>query len=158
MGLREVNRPEAQATIEAVTDVVACPFPKNRLSQVFAESSRLAVLFFLALSQCHSLVTQRLCNIGNLSAEARFGHFLLEMQLRLDPDENVLEIPLNQTLIGDALGMTSVHVSRVVSKLKSKELIEAKGSRMTIKDPDGLARLCEFNTDYLHANPGFLLD
>lgn len=157
MGLREVGRVEAQTTIETMTDVVACPFPRNRLSEVFAESRRLAVLFFLVLAQNHALLTQRLSNIGSKSAAARFAHFILETRARLNIESETFELPLNQTTIGDALGMTSVHVSRVTSELKRKGLIDQDGSRLTILDPEALARFGEFTTDYLDIRSDLLL-
>jgi CRP-like cAMP-binding protein len=157
MGLREVGLLHAHTTIETMTNVVACPFPRSRLSEVFAESRRLAVLFFLVLAQSHALLTQRLSNIGNKSATARFAHFILEMRARLNIDDSSFELPLNQTIIGDALGMTSVHVSRVTGELKRKGLIEQEGSRITILDLDALARAAEFSDDYLKVHADLLL-
>jgi len=157
MGLREVGLLRAHATIETMTDVVACPFPRNRLSEVFAESRRLAVLFFLVLAQNHALLSQRLSNIGNKSSAARLAHFILETRARLYIEDPSFEFPLNQTIIGDALGITSVHVSRVVKDLTSRGLIRQEGSQLTIVDTEGLARLAEFSTDYLEMRADLML-
>jgi CRP-like cAMP-binding protein len=157
MGLREVGLLQSHATIEAMTDVVACPFPRSRLAEVFAKSHRLAVLFFLVLAQSHALLTQRLSNIGSKCAAARFAHFILETRARLNIESERFELPLNQTIIGDALGMTSVHVSRVVSELKRKGLIDQNGTYLTILDIDALAKLGEFSSDYLDVRADLLL-
>ncbi len=157
MGLREVGLLQANATIEALTDLVACPFPRSRLSDVFAESPRLAVLFFLILAQNNALLTQRLSNIGNKTAAASFAHFILELRTRLQVEDSHFDMPLNQSLIGDALGMTSVHVSRVFNELKRKGLIKQQGTLMTILDLQGLARLGEFSDDYLNVRADLLL-
>jgi len=157
IGLREIGRLQAETTIETLTDCVACPFPRHQLSEIFAESHRLAILFFLVLAQNHALLTQRLSNIGNKSATARLAHFILETRSRLKVQDSVFELPLNQTLIGDALGLTSVHVSRVFSELKGKNLIEKDGSNLTILDQAALARLAEFSTEYMDIRADLLL-
>jgi len=157
MGLREVGLTQAHATVETMTDVVACPFPRNRLAEVFAESRRLAVLFFLLLARDHAMLTERLANIGSKSATARFAHFILETRARLNIEDDEFEMPFKQTLIGDALGMTSVHVSRVLGKLTRDGLIERKSSRLIIKDMEGLTELGGFNPAYLDVRVDLLL-
>jgi len=58
-------------------------------------------------------------------------------------------IPLTQQDIADALGMTSVHVNRVVQKLRANQLLEIRKGSLILRDPQGLARLCDFDSAYL---------
>lgn len=157
MGLREVGFLRAHATIETLTDVVACPFPRDRLSEIFDESSRLAVIFFLILAQSHAILTQRLSNIGNNSATANLAHFILEIWSCLNIEETTFEFPLNQSIIGDVLGVTSVHVSRVMNDLKHRGLIKQNGTRLTIVDLNSLAEVGEFSADYMNVRADLLL-
>jgi CRP-like cAMP-binding protein len=157
MGLREVGLLQAHSSIEAMTDLVACPFPRRRLAEVFSASPRLAVLFFLILAQNNALLTQRLANIGNKPAISRLAHFILELRARRGIDGDEMELPLTQTLIGDALGLTSVHVSRVLNELKRKGILEQEDSRLRILDREALIQIGEFSADYLAVRADFLL-
>jgi CRP-like cAMP-binding protein len=140
-----------------MTDLVACPFPRRRLAEVFSASPRLAVLFFLILAQNNALLTQRLANIGNKPAISRLAHFILELRARRGIDGDEMELPLTQTLIGDALGLTSVHVSRVLNELKRKGILEQEDSRLRILDREALIQIGEFSADYLAVRADFLL-
>jgi CRP-like cAMP-binding protein len=149
MGLREINFERSQTELITVTDVVACPFPRNRLRQGFRESPRLADLFFVVMAREQAILTERIINIGRRPAIDRLAHFILEMRARLNPTSDRMELPLNQNLIGDALGLSSVHVSRTLSGLREKGLIDTDNGEIRLLDPAGLVELSGFNDAYL---------
>ncbi len=60
-----------------------------------------------------------------------------------------LTVPLTQTDLGDILGLTPVHVNRVMMELRHKGLIEWKGAQVVIRDWDQLATFAEFDPIYL---------
>lgn len=59
-------------------------------------------------------------------------------------------LPLTQYELGDALGITSVHVNRILKELRESGLITLSGGRLTIHDWDALAKAGEFDPTYLH--------
>jgi hypothetical protein len=58
-------------------------------------------------------------------------------------------MPLTQELIGDALGLTTIHVNRTLRLLREDHLIEIDGKRVTIVDFEALSLLSDFATSYL---------
>ncbi|HYC64485.1 MAG TPA: helix-turn-helix domain-containing protein, partial [Reyranellaceae bacterium] len=63
------------------------------------------------------------------------------------------ELPLTQTALADALGLTSVHVSRTLRKLRKRGLIEVDRRQITILKPRDEGAYGEFGHDHLHETP-----
>ena len=55
--------------------------------------------------------------------------------------------------ISDPLGLSTVHVNRVVQALRSEDLITWRGGVVTVTDWDGLVQAGEFDPTYLHLSP-----
>lgn len=86
--------------------------------------------------------------LSRLTAYERLSHFLLEMNDRLDvvglaPDQ-CFHMPLNQSVLSDALGITRFHVSRIVKRLRADGWIEMDYPTVRLHNPAGLAELCEY--------------
>jgi CRP-like cAMP-binding protein len=92
--------------------------------------------------------------LGRRSAYERIAHLLSEMWLRLQAvgltQDSSYDLPVTQTELADALGLTTVHVNRTLQQLRREGLITRKGGTVTLSDPDGLRRAGEFNPGYLH--------
>lgn len=151
MGLAEVGSDQALTELVALTDIEACPFPADSLQQVFEESSLLTQLLFMSMARDQALLMERIMNIGRRKGVERLAHFLLELKIRKRCQEDSMELPLNQSIIGDALGMSSVHVSRSMSSLRKLGLLRTNGSHFSIVDMDETANFCGFCPKYLNA-------
>ncbi len=64
--------------------------------------------------------------------------------------DHVIELPLTQTDIGDALGLSSVHVNRTLQDLRGAGLIELTRGRLRATNWAGLRNAAEFDPSYLH--------
>lgn len=93
-------------------------------------------------------------NLGRREALDRVAHLICELHARLRHvgliDEGSFEMPLTQEEIGDALGLTSVHVNRTMRRLHEAGLMTVKHRRLVIHDVAALHKLAGFNPDYLH--------
>lgn len=87
-------------------------------------------------------------------AYQRIAHLFCELFLRMQAiglaTDNVCELPLTQAQMGDALGLSNVHVNRTLQELRAEELIVLEGGTLTILDWDGLKLAGEFDPLYLH--------
>jgi len=93
-------------------------------------------------------------NLGRRSARTRLAHFLCEyldrISLRRHPADGKYELRLNQEQIGDATGMTAVHVNRMLKALQSDKLIKQLGRLITVPNMAALMDTGEYNPRYLH--------
>jgi CRP-like cAMP-binding protein len=93
-------------------------------------------------------------SIGQRDAYPRIAHLLCEMLVRLRAvglvNGYICNWPITQTEIGDALGIATVHVNRVLQAMRSDGLIELKGERRTVPDWDRLKEAGDFESTYLH--------
>ena len=92
--------------------------------------------------------------IGRRSAYTRIAHVLCEVFVRLQAVEltngDECEWPITQAEIGDALGLSTVHVNRTLQELRADGLITSKGRALIVQDWPGLQKTGEFDPTYLH--------
>lgn len=93
-----------------------------------------------------------LAGLGRKSAEARLAHFLCEVACRLQiggQDGETFELPLTQRELADILGLSCVHVNRVLQQLRHRKLIDLDRGLLTIRNREALYRTAEFDPAYL---------
>lgn len=93
-------------------------------------------------------------NLGQRDALERMAHLLCELFVRLRTAGlargNSCAFPVTQADLGDATGLSTVHVNRTLQELRSADLISLSGRTLTIHDLDRLMQVALFNPDYLH--------
>lgn len=137
----------------AVTAASVSVIPLKVIDDVFDQNRRLAkALFWSAVCEA-AIVGEHLIDTARRSAYERVSHLLLELFVRLkstgQADGQSFIMPLTQELIGDALGLTPVHVNRTLRALREDRLVEIRNKRVTILDFDALSLLCDFDRSYL---------
>jgi len=94
--------------------------------------------------------------LGRMEARERLAHFFCELRDRLEPiglaKNDSYELPVTQEELGDAFGMTTVHVNRVLQGLRADGLITSSGKALTINDWGRLTQVGQYDPDYLHLN------
>ncbi len=147
-------------TLAALVDSEVCPFDRAALSALFVEHPRIAALI-LAFNQVERVaLTDRLAALGRTSAKARVAALLLDLRSRLaGPGKtaaNSFMLGLTQEEIGDATGLTSVHVNRMLRQLEDDGLIAREAGRVTICDVRALARAANYVDRYTKLDLGWL--
>lgn len=93
-------------------------------------------------------------NLGRRDAQERMSHLLCEVFVRLESvgltSSGSCELPITQTELGDALGLSEVHTNRTLQALRSRGLISLKAGTLMIHDLPALQELALFNPLYLH--------
>ena len=92
-------------------------------------------------------------NIGRRPALNRLAHLLVEVGTRLEKvglaNGASFELPMTQLDIADALGLTPVHVNRVVQELRRSGLLELNKYAVSLPDPKRLKEVAAFDDLYL---------
>jgi len=150
----------ATDSLVALTDVKLCPFEKGALSVLFEEHPRLAALLFVITQAERVSLTDRLASLGRTSARARVAALLLDTidRLRLMNRDigNSFHLPLTQEEIGDATGLTAVHVNRMMRVLVEEGLITRSNSTIIINDEERLARIANYINRYAELDTSWL--
>jgi CRP-like cAMP-binding protein len=104
-----------------------------------------------------AIFRQWMIGIGRKLAYARIAHLICELFVKCQgvglTDGYTFPFPMTQTELGDALGLSTVHVNRTFMELRGDALIVTQGDTMTIKDWEGLKKAGEFDPTYLHQEP-----
>lgn len=151
--LHSVVVPKVGWALQALSPTAILRIPHSALRDVARAYPRIAEAFWRDCSVDASVLSQWVVNVGRRDARSRLAHLLCEMALRM---ENAglgtrFSFPLQatQNQLGDALGLTSVHVNRSFRVLREKGLAEMRQYRVDIMDWDGLVALGDFDAEYL---------
>lgn len=92
-------------------------------------------------------------SMGRRTSVERVAHLMCELYIRaqdigLAKGER-LELPLTQLVLGDALGLTPVHVNRVLRQLRLAGTMELRNGLLVISSIKQLAAVAGFDDHYL---------
>ncbi|GGD28669.1 Crp/Fnr family transcriptional regulator [Sinisalibacter lacisalsi] len=153
LGLRSVLFRTSDHTIEAITRIEASEVLAHDILDAFSHAPRLATAVLWAASRDEAMVVEHLVNLGRRTAEQRMAHFLLELGARLQlvglGDQTGFDCPLTQYHLADTLGLSAVHVNRVLRKLREDGLVTFQKGRVVFDDFPRLRDIADFDTTYL---------
>ncbi|MDE4142600.1 Crp/Fnr family transcriptional regulator [Phaeobacter gallaeciensis] len=153
LGLRSVLLRTSDHSFEPIVNIEATEVLKSDLLDAFAQTPRLATAILWAASRDEAMVVEHLVDIGWRDGDARMAHFLLELGSRLAlvgmGTEDGYDCPLTQYHLADALGLSAIHVNRVLRQLRENGLVTFRDGRVTFHDYEGLVELAEFDPAYL---------
>ena len=153
IGLRSLFLRTSDHTFATVTDVVVATVLWEQIEEIVRRLPRLAAAILWATSRHEATMVEHLVNVGRRSALVRTAHFLLELRDRLmlvgraQPTSFVC--PLNQYLLADVLGLTAVHINRVLRHLREQRLATFRDGVVHIHDVEGLRDLAGYQGGYL---------
>jgi CRP-like cAMP-binding protein len=94
-----------------------------------------------------------LASVGHRSAIERTAYFFMKLAERLNliglATEIEFKCPLRQYVLADALGLSAIHVNRILRQLRERDLLTFRGGKVKIHDLSGLRRLAGFRGVYL---------
>ena len=100
-----------------------------------------------------AIFRQWIAGMGQRDGFGRMAHLFCELYCKLEAiglaADHRCTLPITQTELGDALGLSSVHTNRVLQEMKAQSLIELRTRTLNITDWDGLVQVAEFDPSYL---------
>jgi len=128
--------------------------PHRALLDLAARHPALAAAFWRETLIDGAIFREWLAGVGRRSSYARIAHLFCELFIKFQAvglaEEDGFRLPLTQNEIGDALGLSTVHVNRVMQELRKDGLIATRGKFLHIEDWAGLKQAGEFDPAYLH--------
>jgi CRP-like cAMP-binding protein len=154
--LHSVVTPKVTTPLHALTRSTIWRIPHESLKEVASRYPAVAHAFWRDGMVDANIIAQSLLNLGRRPARGRLAHLLCEMRERyreigVDVTRE-FAFPATQQQIGDALGLTPVHINRTVRALREAGLVEVSGGVVRIFDWEGLQSAGDFDPAYLTLN------
>jgi len=144
----------ADHSVQALTHAELAVIPQSALLELCAERPAIAQALWRDTLVDASIFREWIVNVGRRDARQRIAHLFCELALRQEaaglchgPN---YEWPMTQEQVGDATGLTSVHVNRTLQSMRSEGLVTTSKQRVTIADWAGLQTAGDFSRAYLH--------
>lgn len=136
------------------THVTAFRLRPDRLREMLAQGGGLAPALFWVNAHEESMLAERIVSLGRRSARVRTAHVLCEMLARLEIVAQgmltEIAIPLSQEDLADVLGISVVHMNKVLKALEREEIITFRLGMLIVHNRTMLQRIAGFETGYLH--------
>ncbi|MXQ12406.1 Crp/Fnr family transcriptional regulator [Microvirga makkahensis] len=132
--------------------------PHQILRRIMEGHPRLAQALWQETLIDASITREWVANLGRRAAYQRLAHLLCEMGVRLNAvgrrtDGASFEWLMTQSEVADAMGLSTVHVNRILQQLRAEGLIVTQGNEIRVLDWDRLQQAGEFSPDYLFLGP-----
>ncbi|WP_380783328.1 Crp/Fnr family transcriptional regulator [Sphingomonas sp. R86520] len=139
---------DSPETIVTLTDCTVCPFDRSVIGALITDHPRLSAIIMVVNQIEKVALTDRLAALGRTSAKARIAALLLEIRNRMRMTDktigNAFTLKLTQEEVGDATGLTAVHVNRMLRQLEEDGLIARDNGRVTLTNEAQLARAANY--------------
>ncbi len=144
-------------SVVALTECDVVEVPHGLLIEISVTLPHLTRMLWLLTVIDAAIFRQWLVASGHLQAVGQIAHFFCELYVRMSvvglAEEHGFDLPISQSDLGDAMGLSNVHVSRCLKSLRSDGLLQWDGRMASILDWPGLQRLAEFDPSYLNLDP-----
>lgn len=141
-------------TIGTLTAISLVEIPRPTVKELTDQHPNIARALRWSTLVDEATLREWLASMGQRPADRQMAHFLCELRLRLEvvgmADQYGMYLPLTQEELADAMGISTVHVNRVLQQLREQGLLGAHGRNTTFPDLARLEQFAEFNPAYLH--------
>jgi CRP/FNR family transcriptional regulator, anaerobic regulatory protein len=121
VGLQGTLMREMEHSIEALTPLTLCVFPRQKLWDLYARLPTLAFDITWLAAREEQMLDDHLLSVGRRSALERTSYVLLQIYTRAEEsglvENNVVQFPFTQQHLADTLGMSLVHTNKTLKRL-----------------------------------------
>lgn len=145
---------EMDHSVVTLTDARVAWLPRAEMEQLVKARPNLTQAFWWSQLVDQGVMRAWIVSMGRRQSMERVAHLMCELYIRM---QNIglargdnCKMPLSQITLADAVGLSPVHVNRVLRKLRLEGAMELRGGWLRILDPVKLARIAGFDDSYLH--------
>jgi len=145
---------EMDHSIQTVTQSSVAFISRGVMDELFTVYPGIAQAMYVAQLIDEGTLRAWIVSLGRRTSIERVAHLLLELFLRAVriglSDGVIMELPLSQLVLADALGMTPVHINRMLQELRRTGAVELRRGVLRIQDAAVLTHISGFDENYLH--------
>jgi len=144
---------EMDHSIQTITKASIATISRPTMEEMLDRSPRIGRALYAAQLIDEATLRAWIVSMGRRSSVERVA-LMCELYVRLQSvhglQSSTVELPVSQLLLADALGMSPVHINRVIRRLREAGVMEISRRSLRITDPIGLVRVAGFDENYLH--------
>lgn len=145
---------EMDHTIATVTPCRIATIPRETMEELIVATPTLTHAFWRAQLIDEGVMRAWIASIGRRESMERFAHLMLELYVRMRAigltNDGTCDMPLTQIVLADAIGLTPVHVNRLLRSLREREIMKLGSRKLSILKIEELVHLAGFDENYLH--------
>lgn len=145
---------EMDHSVAAITPVRIATIALESVMELTIRRPRITAGLWWASLQEEALLRERIVALGRRNAAGRVAYLLCELLLRHQAvglaEGQSFELPLTQVELADTLGMTAVHINRILQDFRKRGFIVLKNRTVVLTDLAALQKVGEFTRTYLH--------
>lgn len=145
---------EMDHSIQAITTASVATVSRAEMQALMQQHPNIAAAMYSAQLVDEGIMRAWIVSMGRRSSTERVAHLICELYLRARniglTGDGEFALPLSQLVLADALGMTAVHINRVLKELRLTGAMALKRGSVTILDPGKLVQIAGFDENYLH--------
>ncbi len=147
VGLQGSLMHEMEHSVEALTPLTLCVFPRAKLFELYSKFPSLAFDITWLAAREEQLIDENLLSVGRRTALERTAYLLLHLFVRAHEaglsKENTIQFPFTQQHLADTLGMSLVHTNKTLKRLSASNAIRWKDRVFEIVDRAVLVRIAD---------------
>lgn len=153
LGFQDLFLGASHLSFQALTDVEVLEVQAGVFMQELKQSNQIVASVYRAALRDEAIMVERLTNLGRRDASQSLAHFLLETGVRLSiaglANEARYFCPLSQDEIADVLGLSGVHVNRVLRHFREEGMVTFRDGFVHFHDYGRFVKFARFDPAYL---------
>lgn len=144
---------EMDHSIQTITAGRVATISRIEMDEMLDAHRGIARAMYVAQLADEGTLRAWIVSMGRRSSLERVAHLICELFVRArwsDVAEAAFEVPFSQIILADALGMTPVHINRMLKDLRTRDIISMRRGSISILNPSALASVAGFDENYLH--------
>ncbi|WP_344707737.1 Crp/Fnr family transcriptional regulator [Sphingomonas swuensis] len=145
---------EMDHSIQTLTNALVTTIGRDEIEKIFVDHPRIANAMYVSQLVDEGTMRAWITSMGRRTSIERVAHLMCELFIRARniglQTEPVFDLPLSQLLLADSLGMTAVHLNRVLKELRQENVMTLTRGCVSIVDIGKLIRIAGFDDNYLH--------
>lgn len=141
-------------SVAALGPVQICRLSRDDLLKTYLNHPRLSASLWWSALQMEAISRERIVALGRRKARGRVAYFFFDLYWRLKSidlaKDNQVDLPITQVELADTLGLTPVHINRVLRQLEEDNLIEKGRGQIRVLEPEALQQEADLDDFYLH--------
>lgn len=145
---------EMDHSIQTITPATVATVERGMMDAMLDHHRGIARAMYIGQLIDEGTMRAWITSMGRRTSIERVAHLMCELYLRARniglTSETSFKLPLSQLLLADSLGMTPVHLNRVLKELRQTGAMTLARGSLLITDPGKLVRIAGFDENYLH--------